>query len=87
MIKARSWFCITDGRPWYKQAVTGAFVAVFFALFTFFAGLALAIIWGIIDAFGVLELIKWVGILVAGVVLILVFVGLLGALLEWAISG
>lgn len=36
-------FCLTDGRPWYKQVVSGVFIFLAIAIYSPFAFLAVAI--------------------------------------------
>jgi len=46
-----SCFCVTDGRPWYKQIVSGLYIFVVGAIITPFVILAAAIFWGIFTSY------------------------------------
>ena len=69
MQKLVSCICLTDGRPWYKQVVSGVYIFMALAIILPFAFLALLLPYALITEIGfgavAIVLAKFIGLLFA----------------------
>lgn len=77
-----SCFCITDGRPWYKQIVSGLYIFIAGAIIAPFIALGSAILWGLFTSYPLGVIATKIAIVIAVFIAAVMVLALL--VLGWA---
>lgn len=80
-------FKLTDHRPWYKQVITGIFYcldAILYIILAIMTGIVLFAMGSTIYSVGILHIVKFFGLVLVAVFAIMLFIGVLGLIFDWA---
>lgn len=77
-------FCVTDGRAWYKQIITGIYKACTGVIVAACASLGLLVLYGVIDTYGIVDPVLAILSAVVTIIVILFVLVVLLVVYGWA---